>query len=332
MNFLFTNLLFRNEDAPEGGAGAGGQDTPEVVTVPVEQLKAWGFESVEQMNEHMTRMAQSQNEPTDEEKARLRQIQEVNFHKFVVEEEMMTTEDIDAFKSVSAKQDTDLVFEDFRSQYIQENGEEGATDEVVRGAFENTYHLNSENATLRARGQRALQKEAADLRKPVVEKYETAQRRFKDYETHRALVPKWNEHVDSLISSIANGKMKVFEKKVGDTDIAVEVELTAEDVADIANKFKTNERYYLMFKDGKTSELADILLSKAKGHVKQKKEADILNDVWQKAESAGRLGSSYVGSKAPFHLNQSQGVRADQTAIDQILEKQKNPVRVNVGR
>jgi hypothetical protein len=328
MRSFFVFQQFRSEE-PSNEGGGGSSPAPETVTVPIEQLKAWGFETVEQMNEYLTKVAESRNEPTEEEKARLRQIEEVNFHKYLVEEGLMTTEEIDSFKSVSAKADADLVFEDFRKQYLEEIGEEEVDESTIREAFENAYHINSENATLRARGQRALEKEAAELRKPLVEKYQQAQSRFKDYETHKSLVPKWNSHVDELLSAVVSGKMKVFEKKIGDKEVAIEIELTADDIAELAQKFKMNERYYLMFKEGKTKELDEILLKKAQAYVKQQRQDQILNEVWQKAESAGRLTSSYVGAKAPFLINQSQRKVANEQLAASIIERQKNPIRVN---
>lgn len=304
---LFSKFLIARDADPNDGAGGG--DTPpnpgavveDKVAIPIEQLKEWGFESLEQMAGHFA--SQKQPAPTPEEIERQQQLRNANFIKFAVEENLLKTDDIQKFKEISAKPDQDLVFADFVSQWVEENPDADVQEDaaIIRQAFETQYHLNSENPVLKKRGEKLLAKEAELLRSPIVEQYKTAESRFNDYETVRGIAPKYNEFIDEQIKKIAPDKLVVFKKKIGDSEVDVDFELTQDDRDEIARLFK-NPKTFAAFKDGKTDELVQSLTKKVSGYIKQKHETQILENVWNKAQEVGKTQAPYVGAKAPFPI------------------------------
>lgn len=296
--FIFNDNAGENEGGdPNAPAAAVVTDpTPESIQIPLSDLEALGFKSIDDLKAHFNKPA----EPSEEEKQRNAQLEKADFLNYGTKEGLITVDEYQAFESLKAKADRDLVFENFTQEFKEDNPD--ADDYEVEEAFKSQYHIDSDNVTLKKRGEKLLGKEAAELRSPVQSKYDTAWKSYGERKQLEATVPKWNKLVDETVSKLVPEKLKAFEKEVDGEKISVEIELTAADRAEIAEKFKSNVKAYSMFAKGETDQLNADLNRKINGYIQEKYADKIREGIFEQAVTLGKKKGSNIGATAPFPM------------------------------
>jgi len=302
---LYNRFLY-NADGTEGGGKPQTTDAPpaeeqkpempESIQIPLSELESLGFKSIDELKAHFNKPA----EPTEEEKAIAAQKEKADFLKFSTEEGILNVDDYQAFESIKAKKDRDLVFENFTQEFLEDNPD--ATDYEIENAFNNQYHIDSENVTLKKRGEKILAKEAAEIRNPYQTKYDKAWNTFSERKELQSKVPLFNNFVDDVVNKVVPQKLKAFEKEIDGENVSVEIELTAEDKAEIAKKFKMNVKAYDMYVKGESEKLNADLSRKINGFIREKYAEKIQEQIFETAVTLGKKKGSNVGAINPFPL------------------------------
>jgi hypothetical protein len=320
----FGRFLY-NIEGNEGAGGVGNEAPPttpivnepaqpEATQIPLSELEALGFKSIDELRAHFNKPA----EPSEEEKAHQEQLKKADFLKFGTENNLITIDDYQQFESVKAKADKDLVFDNFSKEFIEDNPD--ADDYEIEQAFNLQYHIDSDNATLKKRGEKLLQKDATELRSPIQSKYETAWNEFSTKKELEQKIPVWNKLIDETVGKVVPEKMKVFEKDIDGKKVAIEIDLTTADREEIASKFKMNVRAYDLFAKGKTDELNSTLTKKINGYIQEKYSEQIREKVFEQGLLVGKTKGSNIGATAPFPMvnNQAVVIPMEQNKLDEI--------------
>ena len=306
---MYLNRFFYNAEEGEGGGEPPNLEQPDnqppaevLLNIPQNELEALGFKSFDELKQHFNKPA----EPTEEEKQQNAHREKADFLKFGTDEKLITVDDFQQYEAVKAKQNADLVFENFKADYLEDNPDSDDAD--AEYAFKQQYHLDSDNPTLKRRGEKILAKEADELRKPFEDKHNTAWSKYQERNELNKNVPKWNSFVDEKVSKVVPAKLKAFEKKIGEENIAIEIELSDADREEIANKFKLNIKGYDLFTKGDTAKLNAELDRKINGYIQEKYAEQVKEQIFEKGIEEGRKKGSNVGATAPFALVQNGGV------------------------
>ena len=309
---LLTKFLY-NVDAEEG-AGLGQivkpaapaaevvETPPAAIQIPLSDLEALGFKSIDELKAHFNKPA----EPNEEEKAQAAQREKADFLKYSTDEGLLSIDEFQGFESLKAKADRDLNFENFSNEFREDNPD--AEDYEVEEAFNTHYHINSDNPTLRKRGEKMLAKDAAELRAPVQTKYDTAYNSYNEKKQLEKTVPQWNKLVDETVGKLVPEKLKVFEKEIDGEKVSVEITLSAADREEIATKFKMNVKAYSMFTKGETDQLNADLSRKINGYIREKYAETIQTQTLEQGVALGRKRGSNVGAIAPFPMINNQAI------------------------
>jgi len=125
---MLLNRFIYNDNAEEGAgsdpnittepAGTIVADPPiDSIQIPLSELEALGFKTIDDLKAHFNKPA----EPTEEEKQRNQQIEKADFLNYGTKEGLITVDEYQAFETLKAKADRDLVFENFTQEFKEDN-------------------------------------------------------------------------------------------------------------------------------------------------------------------------------------------------------------------
>lgn len=248
---------------------------------------------------------------TKEEIEKEEQLEKVNFRKFAVENDLAKDDDFVKYETLQQEKDSDLVFKDFLTQYKTDNPDADADtlEEDAKAAFNEQYHLTSENKTLKARGLKLLEKEAKDLRSPAESKIATAQTKYAtekerikfEKEMTDVFEKKYRPFAEQTLKSIPT-KLTYAKTKSGDDEVSVEIDVTAEDLKEVDEKFLRKRKAFDLFNEGKPEEAKAKLLEKINSYLLNKKREDGNAQLAEKFEAIGLKKGSNVGAGNPYAL------------------------------
>lgn len=315
----FKSLFFYDDGANEGAGGAasvdtntGGEQNQEQQQAPTE-LPADILAQLEELKELRVWKSANTKEPekSAEEIAKENELEKVNLKKFAVENNIAVDDDFVKYETLQQKKDADLVFENFLSDFKEEN--EDITDEkelreAAEEEFNKTYKLNSENSKAKEKGLARLAKEANEIRTPFKSKVESATTAYSEEKQLRAKMPEFNKFIEAQITKNAPDKIP-FTIKVGKDknaeDITVEIDLTEDDRKAISKDFNTPKTFLKYSKSPEEAERA--LEKKIQSWVKANKFEEAAAKAITIGEGRGIAKSSNVGAEAPFAMKQGQG-------------------------
>ena len=269
----------------------------------------------------------SNKELSPEEKQKEQEIYEAELINYAVKEGKMKLEDFDKYKEVSKANDADLVFNEFKKEFKEDNpdiDDEDFEDEARR-EFENKTGLNSDNEKVKARAEARIKKQAEEIRNPLKMPYETTRKQFEEERDLKKTFPDFSKKIEGLSQEFIPSKYEFFKTKDGDEDVLVDLDITDADkkeIADTVSKEMTNPEIYLLYKQGKLEEIRDIAKRKADNLVFEKSKAQGLQKIASVFETRGKAKAS-IGAKNSFALNQSKNSSADnavgQTGREEVL-------------
>lgn len=296
------------------------ESTSDAASIPLSQLKAWGFDSVEQMNEHFEKA--KAGEPTEEDKKKQQEIENADFRAYAIKSGHLKEDDFKLYDKLTTTSDRDLVFEDFLTSFKEDNPEIDAEDmeEAAKEAFDGEYRTASE---------KRFKREASLIRQDTLKAYNEAREDFKDNVAWEGGKNKWTQFVAKTIEAALPGEdLKFFTGKDGDDDINVSVKLTKEEKAEIAKQVLTPRRY-AQFLEGKVDEVEKIIKERVVSAAMLKNLPKAIELGIQEGIRIGKNRGSYVGSVNPFPIAaraaESQQVDASVgDALKQVRESYKN--------
>lgn len=301
----------------DGNNGGGGFD---ITTLPADlQEKLGKYDELVQFKEQS--LARTPDKTADE-LAQEAELDNVNFRKHAVENKLMKNEDFTVYESLKGKADSDLVFEDFSKQF-KEDHPEIADDEIeaqTKTAFENQFHVNSADKTLKARGEKLLKKEAAELRTPVETSYNKAKESYDDNKTIKAKHPEYVKFFNDISKETLPDKITLYTAKEGEEEIPVEVEITAEDKKAVEDKFFKNVKTFNKFISGEPEEVKVELSAKINSFIRERKMQEAFSKTWEKAHGIGVSKGSETGAGQPFAV--IKGNKHAEIVVDENAKKQ----------
>jgi len=314
---LFKSRFFYNTEEGEGGNGSS---TTEIVETPIvaeqpqevvkptfseDVIKGWGFDSIEAANEYFAKVKETSKSP--EQIKREQEKEKADFIKFSTDEDIMGVEEINTYESLKSKSDTDLVFENYLKAWQEENPDYDAKEarEQAKQDFEEEYHLNASNDKQKARWEQKIAKEAAELRKPLEEKFGTAKSRYDENKTLRTEYPAFNKFIDDIIETTVTDKL-VAKVKDGEVDVDIDIELTKEQKKEIEKSFKNEKTLYqyLTNKDSRDA-VKEKIASKIQGFIKLNNYDRVVNRSYEVGKGIGVKNGSTIGAENLFGTQQS---------------------------
>lgn len=309
MNFL--HRFFYDDNATEGAGGEPAVDPKLIVNTTVdlikplfseEEIKNFGFDNVDQMKQHLQQTRE--NRVPDETKKRNAEIEKAEFIKVATDEGLLNVDEFSAYENLAKKSDRDLVYEQFASQFKEDNPD--ATDELTRTEFESEYKLDSDKEKSKARGEARLKKEAEDLRSPLSGKYNAAKEFVDNYKISTKELPTFYKFVDDLVNELTPETFSLAKAKDNTKDdedeLDIPVKFTKEQRDEISKLFKTPKHFnaYLDNKDKLKETLAPSLTKKINSIIKVNNFDSAVSYALTQGKGIGRKKGSNVGAEQPF--------------------------------
>lgn len=303
----------------DGNNGGGGFD---MSTLPADlQEKLTQYDELKSFKEQaLTRTP----DKSAEQLAQEAEVDQANFRVYSVENKLMKNEDFAVHESLKTKADTDLVFDDFSKQFKEDHPEidEDEVEAQAKTAFENQYHINSADKTLKSKGEKLLKRDASELRSPVETSYNTAKERYEEHKTLQGKYPEYVKFFNEVSKETLPDKIVLFKGKEGDEEIPIEVDITEDDKKAVEEKFFKNAKTLQKFINGKSEEVKIELVAKINSFIRQRKMEEGFSKAWEKAHGVGVAKGSEVGASQPFglvrHINTGGTVIEDNARRDAV--------------
>lgn len=302
----------------DGNEGGGGGPQVEVLTP---ELKT----ELEELRTYKQSILNKEPEKTPEQLRKEEEMEKVNFRQYSVANDLMNDNEITQFESIRAKEDAALVYEDFSAEWDKDNPDaDPETRELQKKtAFEEQYHLKSENKTLKTRGENLLKKEASLLRSPLESKYQSAK---SGYDQHRMVekeYPGFNSFIDDIVKENTPEKFVALKTKEGEQELTIDVDLTEDQRTEIAKIFKNPKTFhaYLNNKE-KRDEVKAKIAAKIQGFIKINNFDKAIARGLEIGRGIGVAAGSDIGATQPFSVIKGGGNEGVdiQDAMQQIRE------------
>ncbi len=271
-------------------------DIPEKVEIPASQLKAWGFESVDQMNAHFEKTKVDQRSEDDIRKEA--ELENLNFRTFAIKEGHLKEDDIRTYERLTSTPDRDLVFQDFMEDYKTEHPEIEPADlnDAAKEAFDAEYKTASD---------KRIAKLAKDIRSEVVTTFDKAKNEYSEQVKWDSGKERWNAFVKKAIDAALPGDdLTFFDDKDGNDDVKISVKMTPEQKAEVAKSVLTPRRYAQFIEGDETAiqKLEATIKERLVSAAKQKHLPDAIRQTITKAVEIGKSRSPFVGATNPFSM------------------------------
>jgi hypothetical protein len=339
--------FFYEDGSNEGGSGPDNnadtqQQQPVNTNVNVlnplfseQELKEFGFDSADQLKDHLRQTKESR--VPDDVKKKAAEVEKADFLKVSAEEGLLNVEEYTAYEAITKKSDSDIVYENFSTQYKEDNPE--ATDELIRQEFNKEYKLDSENPKVKSRGEARLKKEADEVRSPLTGKYNSAKEFHTNYQTTRKEEPAFTKFIDDLVQELTPESLVLAKAKDDTKDDESEIEIpatiTKEQRAEIAKLFK-NPKYFAAYLDNKDKlkdTLAPSLTKKINSIIKENNFDNAVTYAFKQGKGIGRKSGSNVGAEQPFSVVKNNPKRVEVTpSAQQELDNSDKAMRSKYAR
>ena len=218
----------------------------------------------------------------------------------------MKLEDFNTLQELTKKEDKDLVFENYKKIFKEENPDvsDDDLDDLAKSEFEEEYKLTSQNEKTRQRAEARIAKEAAEVRTPLKTTYETVKSKFDEEASIRRTYPEFAKKLESVSSEVIPAKFEVFKTKEGDEDIPVGIDVTDEAKKEISDKLVESMRtqeVYDLFREGKFDKIKELSAAKLEDIMWKKYRDDGFKKVASLFETRGKAKVD-IGAKNSFAL------------------------------
>lgn len=349
MLFLNNRFFYEGEAGTEGGGAnadaviADAEPKLEVVAdapkieapvITLEQMKQWGFDSPEQLQKHFDEV--KKNNITEEEKIKQAQLDDAEFRKYAIANDLMKAEDFKTYETLAQKQAADLVFEKHLKEFKEDNPE--ITDEkeladLAKADFNSTYKLDSDSEKVKARGLAKIEKEAKELKAPVESTFTTAKEKYETFKDINTKYPAFQQKLEEKVKQHTPDKAVVFKAKDGESEINIEIELTDADRKAIAKDF-SNPKTFHEFNTLPKEDFDAKMDKKIQSWVNSNKVEDIKTKTLEAGINIGKAKGSNVGAGNPFPLinKTNTGTGTNIKSLDEQIAESHNNASKNYIR
>lgn len=328
----------------EDGAGANKDDTKQI-DAPAEEKKSGdapadtstdklnallaelNIDSVETLKSRLSK--EETKELTPEQREKLEQEYEAELIGYGVKSGDMKVEDFDTVKSLRKTADQELVFNNWKVDFKEENPEieEADFDLAAKEAFETEFKINSQNEKTKQRGEERLKKEAQELRNPYETKYQGIKSKFDQEREIKKEYPSFDKKITGYASENIPDKYEVFKDKDGDEDVLVALDLSADEKKEIADEVKkqlNTDYVFGLHKEGKHEEIEKIAKKLTENLLWDKKREvglkELANTFLVRGKAKGQVGATNSFAANELLGNKNQKVNnTGQTAADEVL-------------
>lgn len=228
--------------------------------------------------------------------------------KYASENKLATLEDFKTFDEIKTKKDKDIAFEIFKKEYTPDEFEsefsEDELNNIIQEKFEEKYHLNSDDETLKELGVKKLSEIAEKVRKPFVEKIETVQNSIianQMYKSHLTAIEEFNKNIHKQSITIKDGDGEDINIEVENTDIIdpKEIQKILKDTDEGRLVLNTLFETYKKDKSKADEAFGQFISNIHNKNSQQKILESIANSAYEKGLEKGK--SMGVGHIAPFN-------------------------------
>lgn len=307
-------------------------------------LKSLNLDSVDALK---AKLAKSEEKPeTEEEKQKKEAIYNADLQKFSVENNLMKLDDFAKRTQLSAKQDRDLVFEEFSAEVkdeikatlkteLEREPTAAEIEERLNQQFGEEYPVDSEKETVKKRAETKLKRDAARIREPqessfksVKEKFDSKLKEAAEEDVIRKDFPAYSKTISDTIVSAIPEKLTVFSGKSEEDEISVSIDVPAEErtklIEDITKEVLDDAANYALFKKSGVEGLKAKIEKQVKAELRERYDEKAKEEIVLASIKVGTKRGS-IGAKNSFATNQGKekdtgGKRTAGQAADEVLE------------
>jgi hypothetical protein len=256
-------------------------------------LKEAGVTSFEELKEKL----KPKVDLTDDQKREAQQAFDVNLDKFAVDNKFMTRDEIIAFDNLQKQPATDIAFNEFAKEFKANKAD--ATDVEVQQAFKIFYNLESDDATLKAIGEKKIQQLADEAKAAIASKREKAKLSFEDVSTRKAKMPGFRSTLQGAVKEYVPENLDLY--SAGEDKVVFKLDASLNE--EIEKFLVTDEVFEDYLKGGDSPQLKAKLKDRIDGYLFLKHKDKMFKAIYEAGEATGRKTGSNTGASASFSTN-----------------------------
>lgn len=311
------------------------QETAKVrAEIRKEFLKEMGVNTEEELK---AKLAGPAKELTPEEKAENDEKYNANLLSFATKNKLLNTDEFVALSNLKKASDTDIAFGNFAAEYKElnkdrkdsDNNPNPVSDEEVKEAFNQLYHIDSQDDTLKKIGEKQLKLVADQSRLALESKFKDAKETFDDYNFRASNDKPYRNFVSESVKSAYPEKLE-FDGVEGSK---INIPLDKADIKEIEKLFINDGAFEDYLANGATQSAKEQIAKTVQAFLFHKNKDAIIKTVRDTSYEAGVKKGS-VGAVAPFtkDAKQSAEVTGGKELSTAEKEKLKNSFSSPYGR
>lgn len=289
-----------------------------------EFLKEMGVNTEEELK---LKLAGPAKELTPEEKLAKEEQYSANLLSYATKNNLLKTEEFVSLVNIKKTADTDLAYADFATQYKdlnkdrkdEDSNPSPVTEEETREAFNQLYHVDSQDETLKKIGEKQIKIAADQKRNELEQKFNNAKESFDDWSYRDANSKPFISFITTSVKEAIPQSLE-FE---GNDGTKINFPLDTVDVEEIKKLFINNAAFDEYLDKGASQPAKEQIAKTVEAYLFHKNKDAIIKTVRDISYEAG-VKKGGVGAAAPFTKEPKQS--AEVPAGDKQLsasEKQK---------
>jgi hypothetical protein len=267
-----------------------------------------GFASIDEIKDLKRRSEEKPETPEEKEKRMADYNREMM--AFGIKQNILTNSDIASIENLSKLEDKDIAYNEFAADFKEANKDrlkEGTnepdtvTEEEIKTAFEEFFHLESDVPALKLSGEKMMKERAAAIRNASESKLANAKTKY-DAEVHKSThLPAFNNFLDQTIDGAIPEQLDLYGE--GDSKIVFKLTNAAGkplyDKQEIKKLFVADEVYNMYLRENDRPKLVEYINDTIQTHIEKTNKPAIRKLIYDQGKSDG-LREGAVGAKVPF--------------------------------
>lgn len=291
-----------------------------------EFLKSFGVKTEAELKEKLN----PTKPQTEEEKKASEEQYTASLLNFATKEKLFTANDFAALQNLKQTPDNELAYSSFANEYKELNKSRAGSDnpindEEIREAFNQQYHVNSEDAALKAIGEKQIKSAADNSRTELEAKFKDAKDTYDDYAYRENNSKPFLNFINKTITASIPTEIKIPGKEGND----ITYKIKNPDLKEIEKIFVNDKAFDDYLANGESQSAKDYIAKTIDIYLWSKNKDAILKEVASVSYDAG-LKKAKVGSTAPFGSGQSNIAKPTDTG-NGLTDAEKAKLKENYG-
>lgn len=295
---------------PEGGGAAPVVANEGATPDPTEELrKKIEKEFFEKYNvksaEELEQKLKTPDAPeTEEQKAERQQKLKADINHFGVHNKLFSNDDIVNLETLGKKTAEDVAFEKFAVAYRAVDKNKDASIDTIRDEFKSFYHLDSDNAVLKAEGEKQIKLIYDNELNPLKSKYDVAKTAFEKRNEMANELPKYEKFISEVVQTSIPKRLELVKGETPEDSIGYDIPET--EVKEVEALLKNDEEFqrFLSYK-GDTQQATKFFKEMVENIIFTRNKDKIITTVTEAARAQGLRAGSTTGASNPFPLKQT---------------------------